>query len=282
MRAVVRLISWNLNGRREKTGAQVAAVLLRDPDVVALQEVTYSSLPILRGALAEGGLTQIVDSFALAPIDFRPQGARRYGQLTASRYPLGAQLPGRFPVPWPERILSAQLRVGGRQVEIHNAHVPPGSSNGWIKIAVLNGIFKGLAIKADNPRILCGDFNTPQAELATGEIVTWAQRLSRAQGWRIVRTRFGRAGSEWDACERQVLSGLAEFDLVDVYRSLHGYGPAEASWVLRRSSGNVGRRFDHVFASRTLRPLTCEYLHSLRLSGLSDHSPIEATFRFPE
>lgn len=277
----MRLISWNLNGRRREASLQIAALLLRDPDVIALQEVTVASLPLLRAALRDGGLSEVVDSFALAPSDFRPIGPRRYAQLIASRYPLSAELPGRFPIPWPERIVSARLSINGQHVEIHNVHVPPGSSNGWIKIGVLNGIFVGLAVHARNPRILCGDFNTPQAELSTGEIVTWAQRPAGKAGWRTVRTVRSRPGSEWDAGERRVLAGLARFDLADVYRLLHGYRSVESSWFLKRGERKVGRRFDHVFASQTLAPRTCVYLHDLRVSGLSDHSPIEVAFGFP-
>ncbi len=92
----------------------------------------------------------------------------------------------------------------------------------------------------------------------------------------------GRPGGEWDTGERQVLTGLADFDLADVYRLLHGYAPVETSWVLKQAGREVGRRFDHVFASRELLPLACEYLHDVRLSGLSDHSAIEVIFGFPD
>ena len=278
----MRLISWNLNGRVRDAPAQIAALLRKRPDVVALQEVTRSSLPLLRAALSEGGLPQIVDSFTLAPPDFTATGPRRYGQLTASRYPLRAEQPGRFVVPWPERVLSARLEVGALRIELHNTHVPPGATNGWIKIDVLDGIWNALAVPSTEPRILCGDFNTPQAELMTGEVVTWGQRLSPNGGWRIVRTRWRRPGRDWDLGERRVLTGLGDHDLADVYRALHGYEVSESSWFVRRSGRETGRRFDHVFASRSLVPLTCRYLHALRQSGLSDHAPIEVTFGIPD
>ena len=88
----------------------------------------------------------------------------------------------------------------------------------------------------------------------------------------------GRPASEWDIGERRVLTGLAEYDLVDVYRSLHGYAATDSSWILRRNGKEIGRRFDHVFAARALAPRSCVYLHHLRESGLSDHSPIEVEF----
>ncbi|MEO6923013.1 MAG: endonuclease/exonuclease/phosphatase family protein [Bryocella sp.] len=278
----MRLISWNLNGRRSKANAQVAALLEREPDVVAFQEVIRSSLPLLRHALVDGGLVHVADSFSLAPPDFQPYGPRKYGQITASRHPLTATAPEHFPVPWPERVLSVLINCDGDELEVHNTHVPPGSSNGWIKVGVLEGIFTALAVPTTHPRILCGDFNTPQAEMPSGEVVTWAQRRTTGGGWRVVGKLRGGAGADWDAAERLVLTGLADFDLVDVYRALHGYDVSETSWVFTRQGKEIGRRFDHVFASRELQPVSCQYLHDLRKNGLSDHAPIEATFEFRE
>ena len=89
----MRLISWNLNARRATASAQIAALIAQEPDIIALQEVTVSSLPLIRRALAETNLVHIADSFTLAPSDFRPQGPRRYGQLTASHLPITPQPP---------------------------------------------------------------------------------------------------------------------------------------------------------------------------------------------
>jgi exonuclease III len=277
----MRLLSWNLNARRSRIAEQVAVLAERAPDVVALQEVTPSMAAPLSAHLRDAGLAHVVDSFSLAPADFVPSGPRRYGLLTASRYPLTPELPGRFPVPWPERVLTTTAVIGGEAVELHVTHVPPGSSNGWVKIEHLEGLHRGLARPSVVPRILCGDFNTPQAELPSGEIVTWGQRRRRSGDWVVTRTMRGGLGTAWDAAERRVVGGLAEWDLVDVYRHLHGYGRDEASWILRRGASAVGRRFDHVFASSALRPVGCAYLHDFRERGLSDHSPIEAEFDWP-
>ena len=253
-------------------------LLARGPDIVALQEVTRSTLPTLRAALIDGGLSHVVDSFSLAPPSFQSVGPRKYGQVTASRHPLISEDPDRFRVPWPERVLSVIVHIHGLEIEVHNTHIPPGSSNGWIKIAVLDGIFATLAVPATRPRILCGDFNTPQTETLSGEVVTWGQRRTAQGGWRVVSRRKGRSGAEWDAGERRVLTGLADFDLVDTYRALNGYKVSDSSWVLSRQGASIGRRFDHIFASRELLPITCVYVHEFRTMGLSDHSPIETTF----
>ena len=67
-------------------------------------------------------------------------------------------------------------------------------------------------------------------------------------------------------------------DVVDAYRTLHGYRRQEFSWFLRRGATQVGRRFDHVFCSQNLKLSRCEYLHELRDAGLSDHAPLEVDF----
>ncbi len=166
-------------------------------------------------------------------------------------------------------------------LEVHNVHVPPGSSNGWLKVTVLRDIASKLGRLTDVPRILCGDLNTPQAELLTGEVITWGQRLRASGLWEVARTVRGGSGQEWDAAERAVLTGLARFDLEDCFRALHGYERQEHSWYFRARGRQIGRRFDHIVASRHLRVHRCEYLHDPRTSGFSDHPPIEADFDWP-
>lgn len=247
----------------------------RNADIVALQETTPATVESFRELLPELGLAHVVDSFRLAPPEFEPGGARRYGQLLASRLPLAPVPPDSFAVPWPERILSATLRLRSREVELHTTHIPPGSSNGWVKVETLQGLYRGLAAPSDRPRIVCGDFNTPQHESASGEVATWGQRRRKSGDYVVKRTIRGGHGGEWDRAERNVLLGLAEHDLPDVFRSLHGYGKASYSWYARNGTG---RRYDHILASVALRPVSAIYLDEPRAKGLSDHAPIEATF----
>lgn len=144
------------------------------PDIVALQEITLGSVDAYRDGLAVAGLPHIADSFTLAPSRRVLVGPRRYGQLIASRWPLSPLPPSDFAIPWRERVLSCAITVpklGG--VEVHNTHVPPGSSNGWTKIRHLEGVYRRLVQRATAmPRILVGDFNTPQAEHPDGTIDT--------------------------------------------------------------------------------------------------------------
>jgi exonuclease III len=270
----MKLLSWNVNGRVGTVARQASEILGRHPDVVALQEVTAASRPFLRQAFEKGGLTSIVDSFALLESTSHLIGPRRYGLLMAARFPLTSLTNLHFSVPWPERVLG----VKGQGVSIYTTYIPPGSSNGWKKIETLEGLYAGLAKAATGPRILCGDFNTPQSEQPTGNTITWGQRV-RDDGRVTLRNRMrGGTGQRWDAGERNILCGLSDFDLTDVFRMLHGFQREEFSWYTKRKGVLRGRRFDHVFASASLHPTACIYLHAFREAGLSNHSPIEVVF----
>jgi exonuclease III len=76
-----------------------------------------------------------------------------------------------------------------------------------------------------------------------------------------------------------VILGLAEHDLADVFRALHGYAAEGFSWLSQRPTEHQSRRYDHIFASAALRPVACRYHVEWRERGLSDHAPIEADFR---
>ena len=130
-----------------------------------------------------------------------------------------------------------------------------------------------LAYPAQCARILCGDLNTPQVEPADGRITTWGQVIAphgSVRTWTTRRDPVGRVdtGDRWDAAERNVLVGLTPFDLPDVFRTLHGYGVAEWSWDWKGKGRCIGRRFDHVFASRRLHavrsPQNTPYRHRYR------------------
>jgi len=266
----MRLITWNVAARWTALPDQVAAIAGRAPDVLAVQEVTARTLAAWREALPALGLGHIVSSFDLAPDPPLLVGARRYGEIIASRWPLAAMQPSVL-VPWPERLLSARIARPQGVFDLHTAHIPPGASQGWIKIETLEGIRALLTYAAAVPRVLCGDFNTPQRETPAGEVLTWAQRDRTG---RLIASR----GAAWDAGERGALVGLADWDLPDVFRQLHGYGVQESSWVSRAWGGNAGRRFDHVFASAVLDAREARYLHEWRERGLSDHSALEVIF----
>lgn len=256
----MKVISWNVNGRvGHAYDRQLGELLGLRPDILCLQEVTRSSEPRWQKGVLGLGMAHVASSVeGLA-------GGRRYANLIAASWPLERLPIDGLGLPFPEKLLSALLESPVGPVEVHVAHLPPGVDYPEEKVATFEAIYSRLATGSSVPRILCGDFNTPKAESADGDIVTWAD--SRPD----MRER-------WDLAERSVIQGLAAFDLPDVYRGLHGYGPREPTWIPHTGRKDVVRRYDHLFASRSLNPVACRYLHGLREARLSDHSPVEAVF----
>ena len=282
----MRLVSWNVAGRRDGSRAprltrQADAIASEDPDVVALQEVTRESDPQWRGALADRGLAHVASTtHLLAP-------GRRYANLLASRWPLDVLSLSDAENDFPERLLAAELHHPELGVEVHVFHAPTGVGAGWGKIRALEALHRLLEVASDLPRVVCGDFNAPQAEPPGRPLVTFAQDAAtgelrrRPERWyRDVEPDVPWDPERWDQAERQILAPH-ESDLIDVYRLLHPDGQ-DHSWVWRGRGHEVARRFDHVFASRTLQPQSIRYRHDWRQRSdgqqLSDHSGVAAEF----
>jgi exonuclease III len=267
----MRIVSWNVARRSSRLAEQAAALARREPDVVALQEVTDRTLPLWRAALATIGLAHVRASLDGADPARVPAGRRRSGVLLGSRAPL-ADASAALPVPWPETaIVAVASSVATGPVELHCVHVP-NAANGWVKVRTLEAIRGGLASAPRGPRVLCGDLNTPRRELPDGEVISFA-RDSRG------RLRPER-GSEWDQGELGVVPRLRELGYRDAFRTLHGYSKREPSWTWRRIAGHDGGwRLDHLFASEELRPTAATYHHGWREQGLSDHSALEVDLR---
>jgi len=251
----VRLISWNVNRRVGLLAEQAAAVAAREPDVVALQEITARSWELWRAALTTIGLPHATCSW--------PPRPRRTVVLIATREPHDAG--PALEVPWPETTLA--VRAGG--VTVHTAHVP-NAANGWVKPDTLAALRAGLAATT-GARVLCGDLNTPRREKPDGTVISFARDTKE-------RLREER-GERWDSAELGVVPGLRDLGFADAFRALHGYERKEPSWVFRHGGG---WRLDHVFASAELEPIAATYHHGWRDGGLSDHSALEVDLRPPQ
>jgi endonuclease/exonuclease/phosphatase family metal-dependent hydrolase len=88
-----------------------------------------------------------------------------FGEIIASKYQLTPLEPERPGIPWPERLLSAEIQFPNSHFFFHATHIPPGSSNGWMKIDMITGVTDYLLASPEQTHILCGDFNTPKAEI---------------------------------------------------------------------------------------------------------------------
>jgi exonuclease III len=272
----MRLISWNVAGRKIQLGNQLQALADLQPDIVALQEVIWSTKDLHHAGLNKIGLNYSVDSFQFAENREELKGHRKYAVLIASRWPIFRLPPTTDCIPlWPERFLSVRVDRPAGQFELHTTHIPPGSTNGPKKIKMFEAVYSALAHPSKTPRVLCGDFNSPQAELSDGMIVTWGQRITAKGQIKIHKNREDWA---WDLGERNVIEKLADYDLPDVYRQLYGFEQTEFSWFFHGYGKEIGRRFDHVFASKLLLPVEYKHLQEYRKAGLSDHCPILVDF----
>ena len=200
-----------------------------------------------------------------------------FGQLIASKFPLVANSPDEIIIPWPERVLSARIS-GEKEILFYTTHIPPGSSNGWIKIDMISGLTRHLIANKKKLQILCGDFNTPQFELPDQGVVTFAQRLKN--GIPVTRKTFrGRLGKDWDTGERSLFEELSKHGIADSFRSLYP-DREEYSYQFIGKHRIYQKRFDHFFASDSFRVEEVEYLKEK--PELSDHFPLLVRYVFTQ
>ena len=89
----MRLIKWNVAGRVTRSDEQIKALAVHEPDLIALQEVTAKTAPLLRARLKALGLANQQDSFSLCATPASLIGPRRFGQLVAARWPTRGGMP---------------------------------------------------------------------------------------------------------------------------------------------------------------------------------------------
>jgi exodeoxyribonuclease-3 len=257
---MIRLITWNVAGRSRRLVEQAGALAGREPDIVALQEVTRRTHPLWTRALELMGLAHVRSS------SLDRSGPGRTLVMIGGRMVLD-EAAGPLDLPRPESAVSALAQSAQGPLEVHCVHVP-NAANGWVKVQTLRGIRRGFESPSAIPRVLCGDLNTPRRELPDGTTISFA-RDSRG------RLRDDR-GPEWDEAELGVVPGLRELGFRDTFRLLNGYAERSPSWTWRTIAGHDGGwRLDHVFASTQLLPIACQYHHGWREEGLSDHAALE-------
>src|SRR3954451_3107217 len=147
----MRLVSWNVAGRVRRLDEQAAGGAAEAPGVVALQEVSRTTLPRWRPAIGAVGLAHVCSAADLHPA---PVGRRGLAVLLASRWPL-AVLPGPEALPWPERANhSHRERSGGVRGAIADlAGAGPGQSAHARRLArAANGDFDRAGRALRRPR----------------------------------------------------------------------------------------------------------------------------------
>jgi endonuclease/exonuclease/phosphatase family metal-dependent hydrolase len=114
--------------------------------------------------------------------------------------------------------------------------------------------------ETDEPRILCGDFNSPWSEDDDGFVTGGGRRdPDEERRWKDPELGF-----------------LEHPELRDVYRAHHVPGEPYATSHFR---GDIPCRYDHVYVSSDFKmdECSCEYLEEILEAGLSDHTPVLAS-----
>ena len=272
----MRLLTWNVQWCRGLDGvvdpARIAreARRLADPDVLCLQEISvgFISLPGSHGENQVDALRSALPGYQVfyaAAVDVpRADGARqRFGNLIASRFPVGRVL--RHTLPWPpatvpsmpraalEAIIEAPfgaLRVvtthleyyssGHRAAQLERLRELHSETNLETVSAEDEGPYRPLA--HPQSAIVCGDFNLPPHD--------------------PLRSSFLEA----------FVGGAPK--LVDAWERLHPGVPHPPTFrVHERQKGQAPYCCDYVFVSEDLAPR----LRSISVDGdnrASDHQPV--------
>ncbi|MCD2201595.1 hypothetical protein LPA44_17165 [Halobacterium sp. KA-4] len=285
----MQVLAWNVQeafpwqGSRDRIQRQVEFIDENQPDVLLLNEVTAGKRELWRDSLREVGYSEVVDSLdwakTLGNSNIPPHEDINHvnGNLTALHDDfrgenLTRQSPSIREGAWehaeqkdwdtnfPEKILPATFELETTEIEVWNVRAVPGNDWGTEKVKILETTYNRIRKAAEPPVLLAGDFNAPQDELEDGTIVPWRSDDD------------SELSERWTTAERNLLNGLTEIGMVDVFRQIHGY---EGVGVVETSHDTF--RFDHLIASEALNPNDCYYDHD----GFecSDHAPIIGNFR---
>lgn len=139
----------------------------------------------------------------------------------------------------------SMLRAEFDAFDLYGVYLPHKKKHTWFDVMLAE------LKENDMPAIIAGDFNTGINHVdQAGNTFWYSDRLIELE----------RAGYK------------------DAFRHVHG-DVREFSWFSAKrkdGAGGNGFRYDHTWVSETLLPFvkTCEYAHTEREAGLSDHSPM--------
>lgn len=300
-----RVLSWNVqgavppNGSIERIKDQVEYIkeIADLPDILMLNEVTTIQRERWRELLQEIGYGEIKDTLdwaaELRESTIPPHQDYNHvnGNLTAVHDSSGLSdlkrlRPSIRYGPWenadlkdwdtnlPEKILNTTVAVGDQNIELWNIRSVPGSMHGEEKVKILENVYNRILKGNEVPCILTGDFNAPKDELEDGTIIPW--RYDQESD----------VAGRWVKAETNILRGLQQIGMIDVFREQHGYGELDILDVSHATQTAdpesvppaeiEGKRFDHMIASTELGPIDCYYDHDG--FSCSDHAPLLGEF----
>ncbi|MCM3883117.1 endonuclease/exonuclease/phosphatase family protein [Frankia sp. R82] len=246
--AELRLVTFNAQHAGPDRARRQAAWLSQQPDadVVVLTEVGHGpGGHALLDALTQHGYPHLHTSTPDGP-DYRTVIASRQAPLEP--VPTGIDVLA-------HRAPAVDLQIGAQRLRLIGLYVPsrgPAERRNQNKRAFQHAVTRalpGILAAADGPVVVTGDLNVVEP----GHVPHYPV--------------FG-------AWEYDFYRSFTDAGLTDAYRALHPDTPGH-SWYGR---GGNGYRFDHTFlTTRRLHLTSCDYVHTPRLDGLSDHAALSLT-----
>ena len=273
----MKVLSWNVDGTFPPQGSPAQITdqirwldsLETQPELLLLQEVNPNRRDLWQELLTDQlGYKTVRDT-----LDIAVEQGNSNGHITAIQSELnlletttGIELNENTTrtesdrsTAYPEKLLVTGIEYENTTIEVWNVRAVPGSSYPEEKLTILELAYEYIEEADEKLRILAGDLNTPQRELADGQAITYGHQRDADLQQRGV------------TAELKILKGLGHFGMIDIFRAQHGYGDIDSLSV-----SHDGRRIDHLFASEDLSPTDCWY--SETGATYSDHAPIIAVF----
>ena len=244
-RAMLRLLHWNiLHGGGARRMPEILLNLLEHkPDLILLSEYRTTIGGQIRGILADQGLAHQQTSLP---------ARHKNGLLWASRFPLSLS---QQPAPTAHGLSSRWLDVlvEGHDLQLTGVHIPD-DSKPTARATCWQAMVASAGFNREKSHIFVGDFNTGRHGLdEEGRTFTCTSQLGAVctLGYADAYRVFAPERREWT-----------------------WHAPARSNVKPANTARSGGFRLDSALVSKPLLPrLTrADYLHSVRETGVSDHS----------
>jgi exodeoxyribonuclease III len=247
----VKIVTWNVNGIRARSGEVSALAVAEEPDVICLQEIKAAP-------------DQIPDSLTMLPDYASFWHGARGGYSGVSVHLRRSTFPGPASFVHPSfdsetRIVEACLG----DLVIASVYVPNGGKDLPAKITFLRAMIDHTRDELSRGKtlVICGDLNVARED-------------------RDVHPKEQRPVIGQSPEERALFAELLGTGLVDVGRALSPEDDRMFSWWpywREARQKNIGWRLDYVLAAPSMAA-RAKSVRVLRESGTSDHGAVVATF----
>ena len=260
------IVSWNLDGWHTIRDEQLALLDSTGADLALLQEVTPASLQLLReaGWTGQSALELVADGHT-------ERGGRspRFACAVLARGPVTLGAASLLvDAPSPVRACAAEAQLDGFRFLAVSTALPPGSMWGRAaKVGQADALTQAVQA-AGLPTVIGMDRNGPRTE---------AWDASETRWWPEDPPGFFAADAVHGCRDVLDLWFQDNPTAADAARRAHPNGPREISYVEKRATPPIPRRYDVILVSHAFGPTRVRYRYDESIEAGSDHGLVEAT-----